>query len=881
MSRFVYSGEKLKEISFPIGGIGTGSLGLSGTGRFVDWEIYNRPNKGSLNGFTHFAVKVEEEGKLVDARIMNSDLFPPFMGNVNSEHYNGFGFGPSRYTLAGVPHFKDAVFTGKYPKATIDFSDPVFPGNVSIQAWNPLIPLQEDDSSLPLAIFDLRAENTSEKTRDFVFAFSVNNPLKKGNRYNRYLSSGSAHYMQLLSTHTDSLDPDYGDLTLSVEHDRVSCQQDWFKGIWFDNLAKYWQDFTRPGDLVNRYYPPQAAGTRDERESVATLTARITLQSGESKTVRFALAWNFPNAYNYWNPVVKEQDCSCSDNDCGCTADQKIESDNTWKNYYATLFRDSLDTLNYLFTNMEKLETETNAFCDALYHSSLPEAALEALTANISLLRSPTCLRLTDGSFYGFEGCHCYAGCCEGSCTHVWNYAYALPYLFPRLERSMRELDYQYNFSENGAMSFRLQLPIGRQKWGFRPCVDGQMGGIIKVYREWLIYGNLEWLKNLWPKIKKSIEYAWSDENMDRWDPTQNGYMDGRQHHTLDMELFGPNAWLSGFYLAALNAGTKMAAAVGDNEAGRLYQRIYDKGRKWVNENLFNGEYFQQLVELKDEGILDSFQNDSLVGAGIKDAYWNAEDREIKYQIGEGSSIDQVLAQWHSDLIGLDDVFDRDKVISALRSIYKYNYHDSFRNVFNPCRLYCLDDESGTVICAWPDDKYKPVVPAPYSEETMHGFEYQAGIHMIMNGLEKEGLRVVKAVRDRYDGLRRNPWNEIECGSNYARSMASFALMIAYSGFKCDMHKKHISFAPLHADSPYQFFWSVNDAWGTITSDGQDIQLKVLGGCLRLDSLAVKYCQAKQIILNEQIIQFNQESENIIFSETVVINSQKELKIRS
>ena len=101
--------------------------------------------------------------------------------------------------------------------------------------------------------------------------------------------------------------------------------------------------------------------------------------------------------------------------------------------------------------------------------------------ADIAVLKSPTCLRLENGEFYAFEGCGMNAGSCEGSCTHVWNYAFAMPFLFPKLERSVRELDYTYNQNDNGGMAFRLQLPLGRARWGFRPCVDGLMGGAEEV----------------------------------------------------------------------------------------------------------------------------------------------------------------------------------------------------------------------------------------------------------------------------------------------------------------------------------------------------------------------------------------------------------------
>lgn len=103
----IYKGSKTSQISFPLGGIGTGCVGLSGSGRLIDWEIFNKPNKNSLNGFSHFAIKAEKGRRLLDARILNGDLQPPYNG-ISTPHtagYNGFGFGPPRETMAGLPHF--------------------------------------------------------------------------------------------------------------------------------------------------------------------------------------------------------------------------------------------------------------------------------------------------------------------------------------------------------------------------------------------------------------------------------------------------------------------------------------------------------------------------------------------------------------------------------------------------------------------------------------------------------------------------------------------------------------------------------------------------------------------------------------------------------
>ena len=552
----------------------------------------------------------------------------------------------------------------------------------------------------------------------------------------------------------------------------------------------------------------------------------------------------------------------------------------TWRNYYAVLFPDAVASARYCLEHWDRLERESRLFRDTLFASTVPPEVLDAVSANISILKTPTCLRLEDGSFYGWEGCHHDSGCCEGSCTHVWNYAYALPFLFPALERSMRDLDYRNNMRPDGGMPFRLQLPLGSERSGFRPCADGQFGGVLKVYREWKISGDTDWMRSLWPEVRRSIEFAWAPTNDDHWDPDRTGVLHGRQHHTLDMELFGPNAWLTGFYLAALKAGAEMAEACSDSETATTYRAIFDRGRQWTNRNLFNGEYFVQRIDLDERSVLMPFERD----AGIRDTYWSEEHGELKYQVGEGCGIDQVLAQWHADLVGLGDIFDRNQTRCALGSIYRHNFRPSMRDVFNPCRLYCIDDEAGTTMFAWPQGSRTPVVPVPYAEETMHGFEYQAASHMILNGMVEEGVEMVKAVRDRYDGKRRNPWNEIECGSNYARSMASYALLNAFSGFEFDMVRQTIGFHPVRTVSGrFRCFWSLASAWGEIEIRPDAAVLRVRYGNLALRSIALSFADDREevsVTVAGRRVSCKRVKDNVEFPLPVTIQAGKALRVR-
>lgn len=816
MKTFVYKGAKTREISFPLGGIGSGCIGLSGTGHLVDWEIFNRPSKGSRNGFSHFAVKAEARGKVLDARVLHGDLPPPYSGS-GSMGYAGFGFGVARETLSGLPHFRNTEFRGGFPFAELAFRDPKFPGRVTLTAFNPLIPLNDKDSSLPAAFFTIAIRNDSRQPIDYTVAFTVRNPAQKKTT-NRLEKTPGASLLRLTGD-LDREEVKYGDFAVATDAAEVCAQEYAYRGGWFDTLGVYWQDFTAPGDLKPRTYPAPGSGDH------GTLAARLRIPAGQQASARFVFTWNVPNCENYW----KEKKCPPG---CGDGRDKP----RTWRNYYATLFPDAAASARYCLVQWDRLERDSTLFRDTLLASTLPPAVLDAVSANISILKSPTCLRLEDGSFYGWEGCHAGSGCCEGTCTHVWNYAYALPFLFPALERSMRELDYRYNLRPDGGMPFRLQLPLGSERSAFRPCADGQFGGVLKVYREWKIGGDTGWLRRLWPDVRKSLEFAWAPTNEDRWDPGRTGVLHGRQHHTLDMELFGPNAWLTGFYLAALKAGAEMAEACGEADAAAEYRAILARGQEWTRRHLFNGEYFAQAIDLRDAAVLAPFAGD----ANIKATYWSEEHGELKYQVGAGCGIDQVLAQWHADLIGLGDVFDSAQTRKALKAIHRHNFKASMRDVFNPCRLYCLDDEAGTMMFTWPKGRSKPVIPIPYAEETMHGFEYQAASHLIWHGMVEEGLAMVKAVRDRYDGARRNPWNEIECGSNYARSMASYALLNAYSGFRFDMTRQEMGFRPVRTvKGCFKCFWSLGKAWGDVEIRPRAARLRVLYGSLTLRRLAV------------------------------------------
>jgi len=863
MAEFIYKGAKTKEISFPLGGIGSGCIGLAGNGRLIDWEIFNRPNKGSTNGFSHFAIKAEAGNRVLDAKVLNGDLQPPYTGQLHKPAFQSFGFGPSRSTMAGAPHFREVEFQGEYPIARLRFKEEKFPGKVTMTAFNPYIPLNDKDSSIPGAFFEIEVTNTTDQQITYTICLNIQNPLPAS--VNTFSQDNGISYIHLTSEKFESDAPEYGDISIATDAADVSYQEYWFRGAWFDNLSIYWRDLTTPGRFKNRSY--DNAGVHDH----GLLGAHLAVEPRSTHRVRFIITWNFPNCYNYWHPEPDD----CNDGS-SCGGGRKPTS---WKNYYATIFADSTDSALYSMQNWDRLYADTLLFKEALFSSTIPSFALDAISANLCVLKTPTVLRLEDGSFYGFEGCNPGSGCCEGSCTHVWNYTYVLPFLFPQLERSMRDLDFKYNQREDGKMSFRLQLPLGRERSAFRACADGQFGGVIKTYRDWKISGDSKWMEKHWPAIEKSIEFAWAETNEDKWDLDKDGVLEGRQHHTLDMELFGPNSWLTGFYLAALKAAAEMAAFLGKTEKAEEYRALFTHGKKWVDEHLFNGEYYHQLIDVKDKSVLDPFVDND---PNVVGTYWNDEHKQLKYQIGEGCGIDQVHAQWQANICGLGEIFDPEQTKRALASIYKHNFKQ-MRDHFNPCRLYCLNDEAGLLICEWPENKEKPAIPLPYAEETQNGYEYQAAIHMVQEGLVDQGLDVIKAIRDRYDGEKRNPWNEFECGSNYARSMASFALLPALSGFEFDLVKGHIGFNPKRPlNGEYKCFWSLGTGWGIFEMKPGRIVIRVLYGQLELRTINLPFLESHaidEIRLGESNIGFTRTLGQIELATPALIKPEGDLSI--
>lgn len=835
-----YTGAHLNRIRFPLGGIGTGSVSLAGNGALVDWEIFNRPNKGSIHPYTGFSVCARyPDGRTVTCALQG-DWSGDLSGEYSRETFKGYGFGPSETTFCGFPHFRKVSFDARFPIATLTFRDPDFPGKVVLKAFNPMIPLDTENSGIPAAFFEITIQSPEEGIH-YTVVLTANNPF--GNTVNTRLEHNAYTAVKMSSAVLEPTQKEYGDMTVAVDVADGICQEYWYRGQYGfrEGITRFWNQLSQ-NDLAPRHYDFPA------KNDVCTVGAGKTAGKREKVKFRFVISWNVPNCYNYWNPWKDEEG-----------------KDILWKNYYATRFADSAQSCLYALSNWETLLKKTQLFSQSLHNATLDPVIRDAASASLSVLKSPVVLRLEDGTFYGWEGLHEREGSCEGTCTHVWSYAYALCFLFPELERTMRDTELRYDTDEHGCMQFRTMLPLGRPRGDFLPCVDGQMATLIKVYRDWKLTGNGDWVKANWQSLKKVLEFAWSRHNPNEWDLDKDGVLEGRQHHTLDRELFGPSAWLQGMYLAALKAAAELAVFVGDTDARAQYETLFCRGREFADGELFNGSYYIQKVDLSDHNYCVHF--------GCPE-YWNEESGQLKYQIGEGCSIDQLLGQWHANLCGLGDIFDPQQRKIALQSMYANNYKASMREIANTWRVFAINDEAGTVICDYPAGSIMPDIPIAYCQECMTGFEYAFAGLLISEGLLEEGLSVVRAIRDRYDGKKRNPFNEIECGSNYARAMASFGLLPIFSGFTYDLPKGHIGFAP-RLSGDFRCFWSVGTGWGEVLRTEKEWRIVIYGGELRLSSVALADNQAAKLLVDGREVPVVSAGDLLTFSQ---VTACKELR---
>ena len=778
-----YTGDRLNRVAFPMGGMGAGMICLEGTGALSHFSLRHKPEV--FNEPCTFAALCVK-GRKNAARVLEG---PVPAWKLFGQPGAGNGAGGASF---GLPRFREAGFRARFPFGVVTLRDKDVPLSVEITGWSPFEPNDADNASLPVAAIEYRFTNRTAAPVEAVFSWNARNfmAIRENPQWVRALdgvqSPGAMRGFVLKSGPGREKPHEEGAFSATVSEPGATVNHAWFRGGWFDPLTMAWHDITA-GACVER--PPVTEGGASPG---ASLFVPFTVGPRESKTIVLRFAW-----------YVGQSSVRAGKEPAGAPA-----APGAYRPWYAGRFADIGAVTDYWREHYDDLRAKSRRFSDCFYDSTLPPEVIEAVAANLTILKSPTVLRQSDGRLWAWEGCGDSGGCCAGSCTHVWNYAQALPHLFPALERTLRETEFGPSQDERGHQTFRSALPIRLVSHDFHAAADGQLGGIMKAHRDWRISGDTEWLRRLWPKVRQSLDYC-----IETWDPARKGWLEEPHHNTYDIEFWGPDGMCTSFYLGALRAAVLMGRALGDDVGA--YAALLEKGVRRMEQELFDGEYFIQKVEWKNLRAKRPIEMKSMVGAYSPEAIALMEKEGPKYQYGAGCLTDGVLGAWLALACGVGEFLDARKIASHLRAVHRYNLKRDLTAHANPQRpSYAAGAEGGLLLCTWPKGGGL-ALPFVYSNEVWTGIEYQAASHLILMGRVAEGLEIVRVCRDRYDGRVRNPFNEYECGHWYARAMSSYALLQSLSGARYDAVGKVLHLRPV-VKGDFRCFLSTATGYGTV-----------------------------------------------------------------
>lgn len=800
----IYTGATIDKIAFPIGGIGAGMFCLEGTAAISHMSIRNRPdvfNEPVIFGAICIKGK-PNKAAVLEGPVPDWKKFGLPKGGMGDPDMDW-----------GLRRFNSSTFLARFPFAEIALRDKDLPVKVTISGWSPFIPTDPDNSSLPVGALEYIFTNVTSETQDYVFSFNARNFMAfRGDTTGSSSIRPTKNGFILCQAATPGASEKQGDFAIFTHDidDSTVVDHSWFRGNWYDPLSMAWNHIQN-ADI-------QAVPPIEKNATGASLFVPFRLKPGQTKKITVLMAWYVSNTrLRLGTDPQSPADVAIPPN--------PNDTAHYYKPWYAGRFASIDEVISYWRSQYSQLRKNSSLFRDAFYNSTLPPEVVEAVAANLCTLKSTTTLRQPDGRFWGWEGSEDNVGSCPGSCTHVWNYAQALPHLFPSLERSIRETEFNEDQDSAGHQTFRAALPIRPVAHNFYAAADGQLGGITRVYREWRISGDSNWLAKLYPKIVLSLDYC-----IHTWDPRHVGALEEPHHNTYDIEFWGADPMCTGIYLGALEAISKMGAYL--HQDVTLYRELASKGKSLMEKQLFNGDYFVQKIQWTGLNAKDPVEasKSSYGGTYSPDAIALLQKEGPKYQYGRGCLSDGMLGIWLAQVCGLESPLDTHKVEKHLVSVYTYNFRRDLSNHNNPQRPgYALGHEGGLLLCSWPEGGQLSL-PFVYSNEVWTGIEYEVASHLMLMGRVKEGLDIVRACRKRYNGRVRNPFDEYEWGHWYARAMSSYALLEALTGARYDAVEKTLYIHSSIGD--FTSFLSTASGFGNVTYKSGIATVKTVYGTI-------------------------------------------------
>jgi non-lysosomal glucosylceramidase len=821
-----YTGENLRHFALPLGGIGTGNLALAGNGALRQWQLHNLGNHEGHVPDSFFAIRVSRvEPPIDELRLLQG----PLLSGSSTPLVTDDVVPPAEQRLHELlPSVGSTTVQAVYPRARVDYETDL-PIEISMDVFNPLVPVDSAASSQPVAAFTFTLHNDGEIPVHGWLGGALQNSVGwdgvtpidgvacglYGGNTNRTRERDRWTSIVLENGTLPADHPGAGQLVLSTDGVGTRSYPQWSTPEQFvtflagrpmqrdveSQLHQGWPQFGRPFEASG----PSAPGTTWN----GGLAAPFHLDPGQTVRLRFLIAWHFPNRYVDFPQFGAQRDYGHSRFWLG--------------NAYTRSQPDAVAVAEAFTARWDEFSAATDVWSDAFVSSTLPGESGSRLAALVADIRSPTVFRTAEGTVLGFEGVlgastamwsGRYGGSCPLNCTHVWNYEQTLSRLFPELERDMRDTEFDVMQAPEGYIPHRVIAPTyHKQLWDKfiggpeEPALDGMLGSVLKTYREVRQGAGLEWLAGRWPNVRRLLSHICG-----KWDPDGTGVLRGIQPSTHDIDLCGVNSFMGTYWLAALRAAEEMVHLL--DEDGTEYRALFEAGSKAYDELLFTGEYYRQILD---------------------------PDEEPDFQWGDGCLADQLVGQWWAHQLDLGYLLPADHVRTALRAVLRHNLRTGFQDFSHPYRVFADAGDTGLLMCTWPHGG-RPEVPTRYSDEVWTGSEYQVAAHCLYEGLVEEGMAILQGLWNRYDGSRRNPFNPIECGDHYIRNAAGWSVLEALAGFRYDAVTSTLTFAPMEAarsSDGWRLPFVAGTGWGVAAHDGNSLTIQCEGGHLDLRAIHV------------------------------------------
>lgn len=735
----VYEGEYLSAINFTVGGIGAGAIQFDGNAVPKIWQIACNHVERTIDD-TFLAIRIKAKNA------------PPVVKALQTKA-NG-QFSP----------MSDVKFEGEYPLGKYRFEDNSLPVDVALEVFNPFIPMDLQNSSIPCAIYQVTVKNTSTDEVTTSVLSSQKNALgytegekgEFGSNQNTLLKKGNTTLLHMTRTGSHPK----ADMVLLTQAADATGTANW------TSPAEFKREFTDNGGLTGPNNSPISPAGQTVN---GALSAPLTLAPGESKSVTFVLTWYFTETkHGAANKSTKGK--------------QWVGAGQMYNNWWS----DAMDVASYLDEHLVNLSERTRRFHDTLYASTLPVWLLDRCSSQLAVLRSQTCWWSQDGYFGAWEGCNPENGCCAANCTHVWHYAQAHARLLPELGRIMRKQDYDMQLAD-GLIPYRHS--------NTKSAADGHFGTILNTYREHQCSADDSWLKSQWPRVKKAVEWG-----INEWDPNRIGFMSNTQHNTLDGNITGCSSWIGSLYLTSLEAAARMADIVGEPQTAKEYRAIRESGKKLQNKRLWNGEYYiQEEGKERFQDYLDGCHIDQLLGE------WWAD------QLNIDRNYPRERAQ---------------QAMSALLK-YNFRA-DFYGQSLKPRQYCEIEDGGMKMITwprgqqPIPGMKYGDEVMTGFeygaAVTMMQNGMIDEGLMLLKvvadrydGRLRTEGVSNVVNGPWGYSG---NPYGDDECGKYYGRSLSVWSALTALQGFIYDGPAGLIGFRPILQPENHASFFSVAQGYG-------------------------------------------------------------------